>query len=91
MLELHELALRNVGAFAESAAARTWDRDLDDIPGVYIASGGAFLVGVADNRIVAMGALRVGRDGRGQIRRLRVPPEHQRRGLGRELLTLPAP
>jgi ribosomal protein S18 acetylase RimI-like enzyme len=84
--ELHEVALRHAGAFAESAAARTWDRDLHDIHALYLQSGGEFLVGVSGGRIVAMGGLRVGRDARGQIRRLRVHPDHQGHGIGRALL-----
>ena len=39
---LHDDALNEVGAHLGPG---TWDDDLDDIEGVYLASGGEFLVG----------------------------------------------
>ena len=53
--ELHVLALQHVGAYKGSGS---WDNDLYHIEERYIANGGVFLVGVLDNRIVTMGALR---------------------------------
>lgn len=84
--ELHEVALRQVGAFAEGAHGQRWDTDLDDIDRVYIAGGGRFLVGEIDRRVVAMGALRVLDERRGEIKRMRVNPDYQRRGHGRAIL-----
>lgn len=84
--ELHKLALHHAGAFADSDDARVWDRDFDDLAGVYLRPGGEFLVGVLGDRIIAMGALRLEGGGRGEIKRVRVHPRYQGRGLGRELL-----
>lgn len=84
---LHEMALRHTGAFAEGAEAELWDQDLADIPGVYLQPGGEFLVVVIDGRTIAMGGLRLAANNRAEIKRLRVHPDHQRRGVGRRLLT----
>lgn len=77
--ELHVLAL-------DHHLHGPWDDDLAAIPAMYLKSGGEFLVGVEDGRIVAMGALRP-RDGvRAEIKRMRVHPTAQRRGFGRRVL-----
>ena len=52
---LHNLALHQVGAHAGNGP---WDDDLHHVPAEYLDSGGEFLVGVVDARIVAMGALK---------------------------------
>lgn len=80
------LALRSTGAFVETNNTRDWDSDLDDIEGVYLLTGGEFLVGVIDGVIVAMGGLRLNDDGSATLKRMRVHPRFQRRGHGRELL-----
>ncbi len=81
--ELHNLALEQTGAHLGNGP---WDDDLGAIAATYLESGGEFLVGVEDERIVGMGALR-DRDGRrAEIRRMRVHPALQRRGFGRRLL-----
>ena len=81
--DLHNLALNEVGAHAGNGP---WDDDLHAIERLYLADGGEFLVGVVDGEIVAMGALRRDRDGRGQITRMRVHPRVQRRGFGHLIL-----
>lgn len=85
---LHVLALRHTGAFVETDDARKWDSDLEDIERAYIEPGGEFLVGLIAGEIVAMGALRLDGDGVATLKRMRVHPDHQRRGYGRELLRL---
>jgi hypothetical protein len=49
---LHDEALNEVGAHL---GAGPWDDDLDDIEGVYLESGGEFLVGELEGEVVAMG------------------------------------
>lgn len=49
---LHRRALDHVGAAGPTGS---WEDDLDDIPGVYLADGD-FLVGTIDTALVAMGA-----------------------------------
>ncbi len=81
--ELHNLALQETGAHLGNGP---WDDDLKNIPEVYKQNQGCFLVGVLDNRIVAMGALKRTDMNRGEIKRMRVHPDFQRRGFGAQIL-----
>lgn len=82
---LHKIALVAVGA---DAGEGPWDDDLRAIEGAYLASGGDFLVGEYQGRVVAMGALRRMGPADAEVARMRVLPELQRRGIGRALLEL---
>ena len=62
------------------------DSDLDDIEGVYINTYGAFLVGTEDSEIVAMGAIRQKSATCGEIKRIRVRRDCQRRGYAQTIL-----
>lgn len=79
IVELHHAALRAVGA---DAGPGPWDADLDDV----LAHYAEFLVLVHGETLVGMGALRRVDGGTGEIKRMRVAPEHQGRGYGRRLL-----
>jgi ribosomal protein S18 acetylase RimI-like enzyme len=81
--DLHNLALEGTGAHLGNGP---WDKDLKRIKEVYLDRGGEFLVGVLDGRIVAMGGLNRTDEERGEIKRMRVHPDHQRRGLGTAIL-----
>ena len=83
--DLHRRALEPTRALLRHGS---WDDDLKDIPGVYTSDQGCFLVGLAGDDIVAMGALRRFEEGVGEIKRMRVHPRFQRRGYGRALLSL---
>ncbi|RKD94871.1 GNAT family N-acetyltransferase [Halopiger aswanensis] len=92
--ELHEVAMRDVGAYADEPA----DDDLESVTETYLERGGEFLVGTVDDRIVAMGAFRPVPDDH-YIRqflaalpdsaviltRMRVEPARQRRGYGQRI------
>ncbi len=80
---LHDEALHDVGAHLGDGP---WDGDLDAIESVYLQAGGEFLVGVFEEEIVAMGALRRDPDRRAWITRMRVSPRLQGRGIGQTLL-----
>lgn len=93
--ELNRVALRQVDADAEGVA----DEDLDDVVAHYDEAGGAFLVGEVDGDVVAMGGLQPADAGvwtdralrpddgpAAEITRMRVDPDHQRRGYGSRLL-----
>lgn len=79
--ELHTVALVQTNAYISSGA---WDDDLHRIEEVY---GGEFMVGVIDDRIGAMGALRRTTEERAAIKRMRVHPDHQGKGYGQAMLT----
>lgn len=81
---LHVLALKEAGAFIGSGE---WDRDFDKIEDIYLNSGGEFLVGLIDGKIIAMGALKRISADRAEIKRMRVNPAFQRRGFGQAILT----
>jgi ribosomal protein S18 acetylase RimI-like enzyme len=81
--KLHNEALAGTGAHAGNGA---WDNDLHEIPKYYINDGGLFLVGVLENRIVAMGALKRLDRSTGEIKRMRIAPDCQRRGYGSAML-----
>lgn len=80
---LHNLALREVGAHAGNGP---WDDDLHEIHRIYLEDRGEFLVGLVDDEVVAMGALRRSDARRAQITRMRVHPRFQRRGFGHLIL-----
>jgi len=90
--ELNEAALRSAGDYAEAVP----EPDLEDVPGHYLDRNGEFLVGRQDGTIVATGAyhhvdewpLAGGFDfdrRTAELTRVRVDPDHQRRGFGRAL------
>ncbi|RKN84980.1 GNAT family N-acetyltransferase [Paenibacillus ginsengarvi] len=83
VLELHERALREEGAYKGDGP---WDDDLRDIAAAYTDDGGEFWVGEAEGEIVAMGAFRPTSNDTAEIRRMRVAPELQGRGCGRLML-----
>ncbi len=80
---LHQHALHHAGAHAGSGP---WDDDLRTIHRVYLEQGGEFVVGLLDDELVAMGALRRTDPQRAEIKRMRVAPNVQRRGFGRRIL-----
>ena len=64
-----------------------WDNDLRRIEEVYLQAGGEFLVGVLEERLVAMGALERTSAVRARVTRMRVHPDCQRRGFGQAMLS----
>ena len=80
---LHNLALHDVGAHAGDGP---WDDDLHAIEDVYLKRGGDFLVGFVDDRLVTMVALKKTDPRRAELKRMRVHPNYQRRGLGQMML-----
>ena len=80
---LHDDALNEVGAHL---GIGPWDDDLDDIEGVYLGSGGEFLVGILEGEIVAMGAIRQVSPDAAEVKRMRVRPGLQGRGYGQAML-----
>ncbi|GIP32775.1 GNAT family N-acetyltransferase [Paenibacillus sp. J2TS4] len=63
------------------------DQDLENIEKIYINNNGDFIVGLMDNRVVCMGALRKFTETVAEIKRIRVDQEFQRKGLGQKILS----
>ena len=84
VVKLHYLALEKAGALIGNGP---WDdSDLNNIPDRYLADRGEFIVGLMDKKIVCMGALRKKSETLAEIKRMRVHPDYQRRGLGQTVL-----
>jgi ribosomal protein S18 acetylase RimI-like enzyme len=86
VVELHVLGLRQTGTHIDSWA---WGRDLESpeaLAATYLGDRGDFLVGELEGVIVAMGALRPFDDTRVEMKRVRVDPNHQRRGFGEAIV-----
>lgn len=83
VLRLHAEALRATDAYIEVPG---YYADMEDIEGQYIATGGEFLVGESGREIVAIGGMRVHDQGIAEVRRIRVVPTMQGRGIGGDLL-----
>jgi ribosomal protein S18 acetylase RimI-like enzyme len=81
--ELHNIALEATGAHLGDGP---WYQDLKDIPNVYLKNHGCYLVGLTDDRLVAMGAVKRTDSIRAEIKRMRVHPDFQQRGYGTEIL-----
>lgn len=83
---LHERALKETNAFV--AGHGEWDEDLKNIPEVYDNAGGAFVIAELEGRVVGMGALKRVDAETAELKRMRVQPEYQGKGLGTKLLRL---
>jgi ribosomal protein S18 acetylase RimI-like enzyme len=81
--ELHFAGLKQFGAGAHDPYR---DGDLDDIENVYINNRGDFVVGLLNNEIVAMGAIRKFSETCGEIKRIRIRRDCQRQGHGQTIL-----
>ncbi len=80
---LHNNSLNLVDAHGGNGA---WDEDLQNVQEVYLEAGGEFLVGEANGKLVAMGALLRAGPTTGEIKRMRVDLNYQRQGFGRRIL-----
>ncbi len=80
---LHDDALNEVGAHLGSGP---WDDDLDDIEGVYLESGGEFLVGILEEEVIAMGTIKRVSSAAAEVKRMRVRPGLQGLGYGQAML-----
>ncbi len=81
---LHVLAIKHVNGLHYTHG--TWEKDLDDIEGVYLNPGGEFLVAETGGKLIGMGALRKISATRGEIKRMRVHPDYWRMGIGQNIL-----
>lgn len=80
--QLHRLALEDAGAFGGHGP---WDDDLHHIESVYLCNRGEFLVGMLEDRLIAMGAFRRIDDATAEVKRMRVHPDYQHQGCGQAI------
>ena len=83
VFRLHTFALKKATAFCKHGH---WDEDLKNIENVYLKNNGDFLVGILNNKLVAMGALKKISRNIAEIKQMRVHPKFQRRGFGQIIL-----
>jgi len=83
MLALHRSA---IAGFTLGMSQQEDEADLVAIEQVYLNSGGEFLIGLLDERLVAMGGYKRLTDTTAELRRMRVERELQGRGYGTQLL-----
>jgi ribosomal protein S18 acetylase RimI-like enzyme len=81
---LHVHAIQQAGAYLGRGP---WDDDVYAIEETYLNNQGEFLIGEWDGIFVAMGALRRTSSERAEIKRMRVHPDYQGRGLGQIILS----
>lgn len=83
VFQLHVSALKNENAYLYKGI---WEKDFEDIEGIYLNNRGEFLVGIKDQKIIAMGGLRKMTQDIVELRRMRVDPSFQRMGFGQIIL-----
>jgi len=83
MLALHRSA---IDGFTLGISQQEDEADLLAIEQVYLRSGGEFLTGLLDNRLVAMGGFKRLSDTSAELRRMRIERELQGKGYGTQLL-----
>jgi len=81
---MHVAVIQQAGAYLGRGP---WDDDVYAIEETYLNNQGEFLIGEWDGAFVAMGALHRTTPERAEIKRMRVHPDYQGRGLGQIILT----
>jgi ribosomal protein S18 acetylase RimI-like enzyme len=81
---LHVHALQQTGAYLGRGP---WENDIYAIEETYFNNQGEFLIGEWDGVFMAMGALRRTSPERAEIKRMRVHPDYQGRGIGQIILS----
>jgi ribosomal protein S18 acetylase RimI-like enzyme len=83
MMHLHRVVLKKENVYRGPGF---WEEDLFNIKEYYFENKGEFIVGIKDNKLIAMGALRKINDQTAEIVRMRVHPELQGKGFGSKIL-----
>lgn len=81
---MHVEVIQQAGAYLGRGP---WDDDVYAIEETYLNNHGEFLIGEWDGAFVAMGALHRTTAERAEIKRMRVHPAYQGRGLGQIILS----
>lgn len=81
---LNREAEEHIGIGSENG---DWAKDMEGITETFAGSGGEFLVGHMDERMVVMGGYKLHFHNEAEVKRMRVSPELQGQGIGPWLLT----
>jgi GNAT superfamily N-acetyltransferase len=83
MMNLHREVLIKENVYRGTGV---WEDDLLDIEEHYFKNNGEFIIGIENEEIIAMGAIRKINEETAEIVRMRVHPEYQGKGIGRQIL-----
>ncbi|MGA2062261.1 MAG: GNAT family N-acetyltransferase [Thermoguttaceae bacterium] len=83
VLELHRSAMEG---FTTGISQHDEEADLMAVEQVYLGGGGEFLIGILDDKVVAMGGFVRLSDTTAELRRMRIQKELQGQGYGAQLL-----
>jgi GNAT superfamily N-acetyltransferase len=84
MMQLHREVLQKENVYR---GAGVWEDDLQNIDDHYFNRDGYFIVGIEDEKIIAMGAYRKLMNGMAEIVRMRVHHDFQGKGYGYIILS----
>jgi GNAT superfamily N-acetyltransferase len=83
VLLLHKTAMEPVGAYKGDGP---WENDLQNIEKHYLENNGTFILVLEQNKLIGMGAFRKIDEKTAEIKRMRVEPKMQGKGIGKYLL-----
>jgi len=83
ILNLHRSAISGLSIGIDAVEE---ERDLIDVDAAYFARGGEFLVGLIDDRVVAMRGIKIVGEDEAELKRMRVDVGLQGQGIGGLLL-----
>ena len=83
LIRLHRSALVGI---SHGYPQEEEERDIRSINSEYFSIGGEFLIGFVEDHLVAMGGFKIVGDGVAELKRMRIAPEFQGRGIGSALL-----
>lgn len=83
VMELHVLCMKEAGAYFGKGP---WDDDLEMIEEHYLRNRGAFVLVLDKLKLIGMGAFRTIDGDTAEIKRMRVTPALQGRGIGKLIL-----
>ncbi|MBU0532469.1 GNAT family N-acetyltransferase [Candidatus Micrarchaeota archaeon] len=85
VLELNELALKR-SKYIGKTVDSNWHDDLVKIKELYLDNNGAFLLWLVGDKLIGMGGLLKVDTNTANIKRIRVHPDYQHKGLSSEIL-----
>ncbi len=83
---LYLLGLNRFSASEKTESYLIETPDLDNVEETYLSQRGEFLVGIEDNRLVAMGGMKSLSEKSAELKRMAVHPDYRRNGYGQAIL-----